>query len=117
MILGSKVDDMTELISEANTALMSFVMLLMNLAPVGIFCLVASRFGEAQAKGEFIETFSGDAMKWMQILNRTEDGHLVQAHTGTAKPSVGSLCHQPSAAEGVADLLDLDAGEVCQVLE
>ena len=56
--LGSKVDDMTELISEANTALMSFVMLLMNLAPVGIFCLVASRFGEAQAKGEFIETLS-----------------------------------------------------------
>ena len=56
--LGTKVDDMTELISEANTALMSFVMLLMNLAPVGIFCLVASRFGEAQAKGEFIETLS-----------------------------------------------------------
>ena len=56
--LGSKVDDMTELISEVNTALMSFVMLLMNLAPVGIFCLVASRFGEAQAKGEFIETLS-----------------------------------------------------------
>ena len=56
--LGSKVDDMTELISEANTALMSFVMLLMNLAPIGIFCLVASRFGEAQAKGEFIQTLS-----------------------------------------------------------
>ena len=56
--LGTKVDDMTELISEVNTALMSFVMLLMNLAPVGIFCLVASRFGEAQAKGEFIETLS-----------------------------------------------------------
>ena len=56
--LGSKVDDMTELISEVNTALMSFVMLLMNLAPIGIFCLVASRFGEAQAKGEFIETLS-----------------------------------------------------------
>ena len=56
--LGSKVDDMTEMISEANTALMSFVMLLMNLAPIGIFCLVASRFGEAQAKGEFIETLS-----------------------------------------------------------
>ena len=37
---------------------MSFVMLLMNLAPIGIFCLVASRFGEAQAKGEFIETLS-----------------------------------------------------------
>ncbi|HCK53222.1 MAG TPA: sodium:dicarboxylate symporter, partial [Planctomycetaceae bacterium] len=37
---------------------MSFVMLLMNLAPVGIFCLVASRFGEAQAKGEFIQTLS-----------------------------------------------------------
>ena len=56
--LGSKVDDMTELITEVNTALMSFVMLLMNLAPIGIFCLVASRFGEAQAKGEFIQTLS-----------------------------------------------------------
>jgi Na+/H+-dicarboxylate symporter len=56
--LGSKVDDMTGLIAEVNTALMSFVMLLMNLAPIGIFCLVASRFGEAQAKGEFIQTLS-----------------------------------------------------------
>ena len=52
-------------------------------------------------QGEFIETFSGDAVKWMQILNRTEDGHLVQAHTGTAK---ASLCHQPNSTEGVADL-------------
>ena len=27
----------------------------MKIAPIGIFCLVASRFGEAQAKGEFLE--------------------------------------------------------------
>lgn len=33
---------------------MSFVLLLMKVAPLGIFCLVAARFGEAQYKGEFL---------------------------------------------------------------
>jgi solute carrier family 1 (high affinity glutamate transporter) protein 1 len=56
--LGSKVDVITDIIEQTNTALMSFVMILMKVAPIGIFCLVASRFGAAQAKGEFIATLS-----------------------------------------------------------
>jgi Na+/H+-dicarboxylate symporter len=44
----------TGLITQANAALMRFVMLLMYFAPIGIFCLVAARFGEAQAEGKFL---------------------------------------------------------------
>jgi Na+/H+-dicarboxylate symporter len=56
--MGSRVDNITEIIGEANDAMMSFVMLLMKLAPIGIFCLIAARFGEAQTKGEFLETIA-----------------------------------------------------------
>ena len=44
------------LIVEAADMLMVFVLLVMKLAPVGIFCLVAGRFGEATLKGEFADT-------------------------------------------------------------
>ncbi|MDV6033840.1 MAG: dicarboxylate/amino acid:cation symporter [Phycisphaera sp. RhM] len=52
------VSAITKLITQANKALMQFVMLLMNFAPLGIFCLVAARFGEAQAEGKFLEELS-----------------------------------------------------------
>ena len=52
--LGQRVDSITLMIEQVNDALMNFILLLMKLAPIGIFCLVAGRFGEAQAKGEFI---------------------------------------------------------------
>ncbi|QDV86719.1 dicarboxylate/amino acid:cation symporter [Planctomycetes bacterium TBK1r] len=52
------VSSITRLITQANKALMQFVMLLMNFAPLGIFCLVAARFGEAQAEGKFLEELS-----------------------------------------------------------
>ncbi|MCI5116809.1 MAG: dicarboxylate/amino acid:cation symporter, partial [Candidatus Electrothrix sp. LOE1_4_5] len=51
--MGSRVETITDIIVQINDALISFVLLLMKVAPVGIFCLVASRFGEAQADGEF----------------------------------------------------------------
>jgi len=47
------VDGLKSLIEQANTALMALVMLLMVVAPVGIFCLVAAQFGAAQAGGQF----------------------------------------------------------------
>ncbi len=50
-----EVSSITELIVQANGALMKFVMLLMNVAPLGIFCLVASRFGKAVAEGRFTQ--------------------------------------------------------------
>ena len=51
--MRGQVDGITDLIQQANDALMKFVMLLMYAAPVGIFCLVTSRFGAAQASGKF----------------------------------------------------------------
>ncbi|MBB3208348.1 Na+/H+-dicarboxylate symporter [Rhodopirellula rubra] len=45
----------SKFVTEANHALLSFVMALMKIAPLGIFCLVAARFGKAQADGRFFE--------------------------------------------------------------
>ena len=53
--LGSKVDVLTTMIVQINDGLLTFVMFLMKLAPFGIFCLVAARFGEAQAEGQFLD--------------------------------------------------------------
>lgn len=54
--MGRRVDTLRDIISQSNDALMSFILLLMRLAPIGIFCLVAARFGEAQAQGKFLQT-------------------------------------------------------------
>ena len=35
--------------------LMTFILLLMKVAPFGIFCLVTARFGKAQAEGNFVD--------------------------------------------------------------
>ena len=51
--MGKRVHVITSMIVQINDALLSFIMLLMKVAPVGIFCLVAARFGEAEADGEF----------------------------------------------------------------
>ena len=49
--MGTRVQAFTEIIVQVNEALLSFILLLMKLAPFGIFCLVTARFGEAQAGG------------------------------------------------------------------
>ncbi|MEM6366024.1 MAG: dicarboxylate/amino acid:cation symporter [Planctomycetota bacterium] len=56
--ISDEVPTLITLITEANEALLKFVMMLMTIAPIGIFCLVASRFGEAQAEGRFLEELS-----------------------------------------------------------
>ncbi|QDT13112.1 dicarboxylate/amino acid:cation symporter [Planctomycetes bacterium K23_9] len=56
--MHDEVSSITQLIQQANNALMRFVMLLMNVAPLGIFCLVAARFGKAQSEGKFLEELS-----------------------------------------------------------
>jgi Na+/H+-dicarboxylate symporter len=53
--MGSRVETLVNIIDQINDAFIAFVLLLMKVAPVGIFCLVASRFGEAQAEGEFFK--------------------------------------------------------------
>ncbi|MEZ4749235.1 MAG: dicarboxylate/amino acid:cation symporter [Bdellovibrionota bacterium] len=52
--LGKKVELLRDLVGQANEALMAFILLLMKVAPLGIFCLVAARFGKAQATGTFL---------------------------------------------------------------
>ncbi len=56
--MSTEVTAITSLIEQANSALMKFVLLLMKIAPIGIFCLVASRFGEAHASGKFWQELS-----------------------------------------------------------
>ena len=56
--MGQKVGLINDLVTQANTALMNFIMLLMRLAPIGIFCLVTARFGEARAEGRFLQELS-----------------------------------------------------------
>jgi Na+/H+-dicarboxylate symporter len=53
--MGEKVFAITRMINQINDALMSFVMLLMNIAPIGIFCLVAAKFGDANLEGKLSE--------------------------------------------------------------
>ncbi len=53
--MGSRADTIANLVNSINDALMTFVLLLMRVAPIGIFCLVTARFGKAQAEGNFLE--------------------------------------------------------------
>lgn len=53
--MGERVKSITTMIGQANEAMMSFVLLLMKIAPLGIFCLVTSKFGIAQTEGKFVE--------------------------------------------------------------
>ncbi|MEM8667801.1 MAG: dicarboxylate/amino acid:cation symporter [Planctomycetota bacterium] len=66
--LGENVDILKKGIEQANHALMAFIMLLMRVAPFGIFCLVTARFGEAQAKGELVEVFQQTGWYMLTVL-------------------------------------------------
>ena len=54
--LGAKTESVRTLIVELNDALLAFVLVLMWVAPLGIFCLVAGQFGEQAADGTLGET-------------------------------------------------------------
>ena len=66
--MGSRVNNITEMIVQVNDALLSFIMLLMKLAPVGIFCLVAARFGEAQVEGELLQVLEETGLYMVAVL-------------------------------------------------
>lgn len=51
--LGPEAKPVTNLVTSISDALMQFVLFLMKLAPIGIFCLVAGRFLEANLEGTF----------------------------------------------------------------
>ena len=56
--MGDDVRSITTMIQQINKAMMQFVMLLMTIAPLGIFCLVASKFGIAQTEGRFLSVIA-----------------------------------------------------------
>ena len=66
--LGENVDALKTGIEQINHALMAFVMLLMKIAPLGIFCLVTARFGEAQSEGELGQVIQQTGWYMMTVL-------------------------------------------------
>ena len=66
--MGGRVRAVTEMIVQVNEALLSFILLIMKVAPLGIFCLVAARFGQAQAEGRFLEVLSQTGWYFSTVL-------------------------------------------------
>ncbi len=66
--MGTRVTAITGMIVQVNDALLNFILLLMKLAPLGIFCLVTARFGEARAEGIFVETLGQTGWYFLTVL-------------------------------------------------
>ena len=66
--MGKRVTAINEMIVQVNEALLSFILLLMKLAPVGIFCLVTARFGEAQAEGNLLDVLRQTGAYFSTVL-------------------------------------------------
>ena len=66
--MGKRVEAINQMIVQINDALLSFILLLMKLAPIGIFCLVTARFGEAQAEGNMAEVLRQTGAYFVTVL-------------------------------------------------
>ena len=66
--MGERSKTITDLVVSINDALMSFILLLMKLAPLGIFCLVAARFSKAQMDGQFLALLKTQAWYMTTVL-------------------------------------------------
>ena len=66
--LGDRATTISELVVGINDALMSFILLMMKLAPIGIFCLVAARFAKAQLDGQFLTLLKTQAAYMTTVL-------------------------------------------------
>jgi len=66
--MGTRVDTIISFTKQMNEALMKFVLLVMRFAPIGIFCLVAGRFGEANASGTFLSELQKTGSYTMTVL-------------------------------------------------
>lgn len=55
--MGERTATLSQVIVEANDAMMHLVSLIMLLSPLGIFCLVAGTFGQKQLDGNLVSTF------------------------------------------------------------
>ncbi len=66
--MGERAETIANLVISINEALMSFILLLMRLAPLGIFCLVAARFAKAQLDGQFLTLIKSQAWYMTSVL-------------------------------------------------
>ncbi len=66
--LGPRAQTITDLVVSINDALMSFILLLMKLAPAGIFCLVAARFAKAQLDKQFLSLLATQAWYMTSVM-------------------------------------------------
>ena len=66
--MGSKVHALTEMILQINNAMLSFILLLMKVAPLGIFCLVTARFGQAQLEGVLLDVVGQTGAYFVTVL-------------------------------------------------
>ena len=66
--MGGRVSAISEMVVQVNDALLSFILLLMKVAPVGIFCLVTARFGEAQAEGNLLDVLRQTGAYFSTVL-------------------------------------------------
>ena len=66
--MGPRVAAISQMIVQVNDALLSFILLLMKLAPIGIFCLVTARFGEAQAEGNLADVLRQTGAYFSTVL-------------------------------------------------
>jgi solute carrier family 1 (high affinity glutamate transporter) protein 1 len=66
--MGQRVAAISQMIVQVNDAFLSFILLLMRVAPVGIFCLVTARFGEAQAEGNLLEVLRQTGAYFSTVL-------------------------------------------------
>lgn len=66
--MGQKSETIQSLVISVNEALMSFILFLIKLAPLGIFCLVAARFGKAQLDGQFLTLIKTQAWYMTSVL-------------------------------------------------
>ena len=67
--MGDRAKTIANLVVSINEALMSFILLLMKLAPLGIFCLVAARFAKAQLDGQFLTLIKSQAWYMTSVLS------------------------------------------------
>ena len=66
--LGDKANTIANLVVSINDALMNFILLLMKLASLGIFCLVAARFSNAQLDGQFLTLLQTQAWYMTSVI-------------------------------------------------
>ena len=66
--LGKRSQAIGDLVVSANDALLEFILLLIKVAPLGIFCMVTAKFGAAFAKGTFVEEMTQLAKYMTTVL-------------------------------------------------